>query len=122
MKFIPDFIMSIDWYDEQSLIRMNQIIFGKSDSLKILKDDASKIKDVSYMPNYIQEDYLHNRSQYITENDINLLIRKLEWWCGFGNDETQGHHPSSEKYEEYMEKIQLLKNIRRDLKIKKLLS
>jgi hypothetical protein len=39
-----------------------------------------------------------------------------------GNDETNKVPPSSDKYDEYMEKIQILKNIKRDIKIKSLLS
>ena len=122
MKFIPDFIMSIDWYDNQSLKRFNHIVYKNNDNTVILIDDSEKINDVSKMPHYIQEDYLKYNSREIEEKDINFLIKKLEWWCGMGNDETGGKMPSSEKYEEYMDKIQILKNIKRDIKIKKLLS
>lgn len=122
MKFIPDFIISIDYYDNQSLKRFNHIVYKKDDDVVILIDDSEKINDVSKMPNYIQEDYLKYNSREIEEGDINILIRKLEWWCGMGNDDTGGQMPSAEKYEEYMGKIQILKNIKRDIKIKKLLS
>lgn len=122
MNFPEGHIMSVDWYDPTSGIRINHIIFAKDDIVFFLKDDAGKIKDVSHMPQYIREDYIKHRSRHIEEIDINMIIRKLEWWCGFGNDETQGQHPTSEKYDEYIEKINILKNIRRDLKIKRLLS
>ena len=58
MKFIPDFIMSIDWYDNQSLKRFNHIVYKNNDNTVILIDDSEKINDVSKMPHYIQEDYL----------------------------------------------------------------
>jgi hypothetical protein len=122
VNFIPDFLMSIDWYDGQTLVRVNHIIFLNKKEYMILIDDSKKILDVSKMPNYIQEDYIKHKSTFVSEEQINILIRKLEWWCGFGNDETQGQIPSDIKYEEYMSKIQLLKNIKRDLKIKRLLS
>ena len=122
MKFIPDFIISIDYYDNQSLKRFNHIVYKKDDNVVILIDDSEKINDVSKMPHYIQEDYLKYNSREIEERDINILIRKLEWWCGMGNDDTGGQMPSAEKYEEYIVKIQILKNIKRDIKIKKLLS
>lgn len=119
MKFIPELIISIDWYENQSLKRINHIVYKKDDSIVILIDDSEKIDDVSKMPYYIQEDYLKYNSREIEEKDINAIILKLEWWCGVG---TSGQMPSSEKYEEYMGKIQVLKNIKRDIKIKKLLS
>jgi hypothetical protein len=122
MNFIPNFIISVDWYEHHTLTRVNHILFKKDDDFLILVDDSDKINDVSKMPNYIQDDYLNHNFKFLTEEDINILIRKLEWWCGFGNDETQGQVPSLDKYEEYMDKIQILKNIKRDLKIKKLLS
>ncbi len=122
MNFLENFIMSIDWYDPQNGIRINHVIFRKDNIVFILIDDAGKVKDVSYMPSYIQDDYVKYRSREIEESDINKLVSKLEWWCGFGNDETQGQMPTSEKYDEYMEKIGILKNIKRDIKIKKLLS
>lgn len=122
VNFIPEFLMSIDWYDNQTLVRINHIIFLNKKEYMILIDDAGKIQDVSKMPNYIQEDYIKHKSASVSEEQINILIRKLEWWCGFGNDETQAQIPSDIKYEEYMSKIQLLKNIKRDLKIKRLLS
>ena len=122
MKFIPNFIMSVEWYDNRDIKRINHIVYKNGDNTLILKDDADKIDDVSKMPNYIQEDYLKYNSKDIEETDINTLIRKLEWWCGFGNDETNKVPPSSDKCDEYMEKIQILKNIKRDIKIKKLLS
>ncbi len=122
MKFIPNFIMSIDWYENQTLKRLSHIIFKDSDNILILIDDSEKIVDVSKMPNYIQDDYVKYNSRDINYSDIDKLIKKLEWWCGFGNDETSGQMPSLDQYEEYMEKIQILKNIKRDIKIKKLLS
>ena len=122
MKFIPNFIMSVEWYDNHDIKRINHIVYKNGDSTVILKDNAEKIDDVSKMPHYIQEDYLKYNSKDIEESDINILIRKLEWWCGMGNDETNKIPPSSDKYDEYMEKIQILKNIKRDIKIKKLLS
>jgi hypothetical protein len=122
MKFIPNFIMALEWYDEQSLKRINHIISKSEDRILYLVDDSEKIDDVSKMPDYIQKDYITYNSRDITEENVNILIKKLEWWCGFGNDETSGQMPSNEKYEEYMSKIQILKNIKRDIKIKKLLS
>ena len=122
MKFITNFIMSIEWYDKQSLKRLSHIITKSEDRILFLVDDSEKVDDVSKMPDYIQKDYVTYNSSDITEENLNMLIRKLEWWCGFGNDETSGQMPSSEKYEEYMDKIQVLKNIKRDIKIKKLLS
>jgi len=122
MKFIPEFILSIDLYDNHTLKRFNHIVFKKDDNVVILIDDSEKVNDVSKMPHYIQEDYLKYNSKQIEERDINFLIKKLEWWCGMGNDETNKVPPSSDKYDEYMEKIQILKNIKRDIKIKSLLS
>lgn len=122
LNFIPGFLMTIDWYDSQTLVRINHIIYLNDNEYMILIDDAGKIQDVSKMPSYIQDDYLRHSSTYISEEQINILIKKLEWWCGFGNDEVQGQMPSVNKYEEYMEKIDILKNMKRDLKIKKLLS
>ncbi len=121
-NFINNFLMSIDWYDNQTLVRVNHIIFLNDTEYMILIDDADKIQDVSKMPDYIQEDFIKHKSSYLTEEQTNVLIKKLEWWCGFGNDETQGQFPNLDKFEEYTEKIQILKNIKRDLKIKKLLS
>ncbi len=114
--------MSIDWYENQTLKRLSHIIFKDSDNILILIDDSEKIVDVSKMPNYIQDDYVKYNSRDINYSDIDKLIKKLEWWCGFGNDETSGQMPSLDQYDEYMEKIQILKNIKRDIKIKKLLS
>jgi hypothetical protein len=111
---------------KQSLKRLSHIISKSEDRILFLVDDSEKVDDVSKMPDYIQKDYVTYNSRDITEDNINMLIRKLEWWCGFGDDETSllqyGKMPSSEKYEEYMGKIQVLKNIKRDIKIKKLLS
>jgi hypothetical protein len=107
--------MSIEWYDKQSLKRLSHIISKSEDRILFLVDDSEKVDDVSKMPDYIQKDYVTYNSRDITEENINMLIRKLEWWCGFGNDETSNKMPSSEKYEEYMDKIQVLKNIKRDI-------
>ena len=73
MNFLENFIMSIDWYDPQNGIRINHVIFKKENIVFILIDDAGKIKDVSYMPNYIQDDYVKYRSREIEELDINIL-------------------------------------------------
>jgi hypothetical protein len=69
------------------------------------------------MPDYIQKDWLKYNSKEITEIELIYLTEKLKRWTS-----RTLMDPSSQIYEDHMEKLNIIKNIQRDVKIKNLLS
>jgi hypothetical protein len=120
MNFVPDLILSLDCYEE--FLRKNHIIYRSNSEYFIIMDDSNQIKQVEKMPPFLQQEYLHFKSEYLEDKHIDRLLTKLSTWCGFLNDETSVQNPTPEKYSEYIDYINLLKKIKLDLKIGKLFS
>jgi hypothetical protein len=70
--------------------------------------------DVSKMPSYIQDDYLKAKSRPLIEEDIDNLIKVV--------DGQFRKNTITEQNDYFSEKLQKLKNLKREFRIKNLLS
>jgi len=114
MKFIPDVEIVVEYYHVHSLSMILSIIYKKDDKFLIVVDNSDKIEDVSKMPSYIQDDYLKATSRPLIEEDIDNLIRVV--------DGQFRKNTITEQNDYFSEKLQKLKNLKREFRIKNLLS
>ena len=101
MKDLPfgEYVTHLEYYDDQTLVKIVHLIIKNDDRYMILTDSLDKFNDIEKMPDYIQKD------------------EKLKRWTS-----RILMDPTSQIYEDHMEKLNIIKNIQRDVKIKKLLS
>lgn len=116
MKDLPfgEYVTHLEYYNEQTLVKIIDLILINDDKYLLLTDSLDKFNDIEKMPDYIQKDWLKYNSNKITEIDINRLIDKLKRWTSV--------RVYDQIYEEHMEKLNILKIIQRDIRIKNLLS
>jgi hypothetical protein len=119
MKNLPfgEYMTHLEYYDDQTLVKIVYLIIKNDDKYLLLTDSLDKFNDVDKMPDYIQKDWLKYNSKEITEIDLNRLKDKLKRWTSRGLMD-----PTSQVYEDHMEKLNIIKNIQREVKIKNLLS
>ena len=119
MKDLPfgEYVTHLEYYDDQSLVKIVHLIIKNDDKYLLLTDSLDKFNDVDKMPDYIQKDWLKYNSKEITEIDLNRLKDKLKRWTS-----RDLMDPTSQVYEDHMEKLNIIKNIQREVKIKNLLS
>ena len=119
MKDLPfgEYVTHLEYYDDQSLVKIVHLIIKNDDRYMILTDSLDKFNDIEKMPDYIQKDWLKYNSKEITEIELIYLTEKLKRWTS-----RILMDPTSQIYEDHMEKLNIIKNIQRDVKIKNLLS
>jgi aminoglycoside phosphotransferase family enzyme len=114
MKFIPNVEIVVEYYHVHSLSMILSIIYKISDKFLIVVDNSEKIEDVSKMPSYIQDDYLKATSRPLIEEDIDNLIKVV--------DGQFRKNTITDQNDYFSEKLQKLKNLKREFRIKNLLS
>jgi len=121
-EFVDNLILALDWYDSVDFVRKTHVLYQKDSIFFLLADNSTKFQEVSKMTTKLQFEFIKYNSKELNLEDLNQLISKLEWWCGFGNDETNSQMIDTEKYEEYVCYLINLRKIERELKINKLIN
>jgi hypothetical protein len=118
MKGLPfgEYMTHLECYDDQTLVKMVYLIIKNDEEYLLVTDSLDKFNDVEKMPDYIQKDWLKYNSNQITEIELNRLTEKLKRLTSIWMD------PKSDTYKDHMEKLNTIKKIQREIKIKNLLS
>ena len=114
-------ILSLDFVEIEDFVRKNHVIYEEEGTHYILIDESKKIEEVFKMPPYLRKDYLKFHREILQEKHLNKLINKLSWWIGSNNDETSHQAVSTDKQIEYKNYINILKTMKLDLTIKKII-
>lgn len=122
LEFVKNLVLALEWYDSVDFIRKTHVLYQEDTIFFLIVDTSIKFQDVSKMPEELQREFIKYNSKELNIEDLTHLISKLEWWCGFGNDETNSLQIHSEKYEEYVSHLRNLRKIERELKINKLIN
>jgi hypothetical protein len=119
MKDLPfgEYVTHLEYYHEQTLVKTVDLILINDEEYLLVTDSLDKFNDIEKMSDYIQKDWLKYNSNQITEIEINRLAEKIKRWTS-----RDLMDPSSKIYEDLMEKLYIIKNIQREIKIKNLLS
>jgi len=118
MKDLPfgKYVTHLDYYDTK-IVKIVELIIINDDKYLLITDYLDKFDDVKKMPDYIKKDWIKYNSNQITEIEINRLIEVIKKWIS-----PSFIDPTSKIYEEHIKKLNILKIIQRDIKIKNLLS
>ena len=80
------------------------ILIKKDDEYSFIIEEEQKVFDISQMPNYIKEDWIKYNKKSVSLSLLNQQIKRLT------ND-----------YEHFEEELNLLKSLRRELIIKRII-
>jgi glutaredoxin-related protein len=115
-----EYVTHLEYYHE--LVLTIEILIINNDKYLLIKDSLDKFDDVKKMPDYIKKNWFEYNSNQITEIELNRLIEVIKKWISDPLLYLGSIKLNSKIYEEHIKKLNILKNIQRDIKIKNLLS
>ena len=106
-------------YEHHTLINNATVLIENSGDYFYIHDDIEKVKDVSQMPEYIKEDWINYNKKPLNIPVLNQMIKSYENQLNSGLERPFSlSEPSDEELENL---INLLKSLRRDLIINKVI-
>ena len=106
-------------YEHHTLINNATILIENSGDYFYIYDDIEKVKDVSQMPEYIKEDWINYNKKTLNIPVLNQMIKSYENQLKSGLERPFSlSEPSDDELENL---ISLLKSLRRDLIINKVI-
>lgn len=98
----PSFLLDIEFYSTK-IEKMRFIVSERDGDIYYINDSYAKIDEVNRMPHYITSDYYKYSSKILTTEILEKVLLNLEY-RKFNNED-----------------MQMIKQIRRDLKLKEIL-
>jgi hypothetical protein len=106
-------------YEHHTLINNATVLIENSGDYFYIHDDIEKVKDVSQMPEYIKEDWINYNKKPLNIPVLNQMIKSYENQLISGLERPFSlTEPSDDELEDL---INLLKSLRRDLIINKVI-
>ena len=107
-------------YEHHTLINNATVLIENSGDYFYIHDDIEKVKDVSQMPEYIKEDWINYNKKPLNIPVLNQMIKDYE--KGRQNLRFPAMYEYNEPTDDELEDlINLLKSLRRDLIINKVI-
>lgn len=106
-------------YEHHTLINNATVLIENGGDYFYIHDDIEKVKDVSQMPEYIKEDWINYNKKPLNIPVLNQMIKSYENQLNSGLERPFSlSEPSDDELEDL---INLLKSLRRDLIINKVI-
>jgi hypothetical protein len=106
-------------YEHHTLINNATVLIENSGDYFYIHDDIEKVKDVSQMPEYIKEDWINYNKKPLNIPVLNQMIKNYENQLNSGLERPFSlTDPSDDELEDL---INVLKSLRRDLIINKVI-
>lgn len=106
-------------YEHHTLINNATVLIENGGNYFYIQDDIEKVKDVSQMPEYIKEDWINYNKKPLNIPVLNQMIKSYENQLNSGLERPFSlSEPSDDELENI---ISLLKSLRRDLIINKVI-
>jgi hypothetical protein len=106
-------------YEHHTLINNATVLIENSGDYFYIHDDIEKVKDVSQMPEYIKEDWINYNKKPLNIPVLNQMIKSYENQLNSGLERPFSlSEPSDDELENL---VSLLKSLRRDLIINKVI-
>lgn len=106
-------------YEHHTLIDNATVLIENSGDYFYIHDDIEKVKDVSQMPEYIKEDWINYNKKPLNIPVLNQMIKSYENQLKSGLERPFSlSEPSDDELEDL---VSLLKSLRRDLIINKVI-
>jgi hypothetical protein len=106
-------------YEHHTLINNATVLIENSGDYFYIHDDIEKVKDVSQMPEYIKEDWINYNKKPLNIPILNQMIKSYENQLNSGLERPFSlTEPSDDELEDL---INVLKSLRRDLIINKVI-
>jgi hypothetical protein len=106
-------------YEHHTLINNATVLIENSGDYFYIHDDIEKVKDVSQMPEYIKEDWINYNKKPLNIPVLNQMIKSYENQLISGLERPFSlTEPSDDELEDL---INVLKSLRRDLIINKVI-
>ena len=106
-------------YEHHTLINNATVLIENSGDYFYIHDDIEKVKDVSQMPEYIKEDWIKYNKKPLNIPVLNQMIKSYENQLNSGLERPFSlSEPSDDELENL---VSLLKSLRRDLIINKVI-
>lgn len=106
-------------YEHHTLINNATVLIENSGDYFYIHDDIEKVKDVSQMPEYIKEDWINYNKKSLNIPVLNQMIKSYENQLNTGLERPFSlSEPSDDELEDL---VNLLKSLRRDLIINKVI-